>query len=73
MVLDGDFNTALNSETSRCTIALNKFVYDEYVYYCCLDVSSNVPYTFFGPTGSKTLIDHFIVTVNCSMLVSIIH
>ena len=65
-VLGGDFNTALNRETSRRTIALNKFVYDEYLYYCCLDASSNVTYTFCGPTGSKTLIDHFIVTVNIS-------
>ena len=45
-VLGGDFNTALNRETSRHTIALNKFVSDEYLYYCCLDASSNVPYTF---------------------------
>ena len=45
-VLGGDFNTTLNRETSRRTIALNKFVYDEYLYYCCLDASSNVPYTF---------------------------
>ena len=45
-VLGGDFNTALNGETSRRTIALNKFVYDEYLYYCCLDAPSNVPYTF---------------------------
>ena len=40
------FNTALNRETSRRTIALNKFVYAEYLYYCCLDASSNVLYTF---------------------------
>ena len=53
-ILDGDFNTALNRETSRRTIALNKCVYDEYLYYCCLDASSNVPYTLFGPTGSNT-------------------
>ena len=69
-VLGGDFNTALNRETSRRTIALNEFVSDEYLYYCCLDASSNVTYTFFGPTGSKTLIDHFIVTVNISQYVS---
>ena len=69
-VLGGDFNTALNRETSSRTIALNKFVSDEYLYYCCLDASSNVTYTFFGPTGSKTLIDHLIVTVNISQYVS---
>ena len=46
-VLGGDFNTALNRETSCRTIALNKFVSDEYLYYCCLDASSNVTYTFF--------------------------
>ena len=40
---------------------MNKFVSDEYLYYCCLDASSN---TFFGPTGSKTLIDHFIVNIS---------
>ena len=51
---------------------MNKFVYDEYLYYCyCyLDASSNVPYTFFGSTGSKSLIDHCIVTVNISQYVS---
>ena len=48
---------------------LNKFVSDEYLYYCCLDASSNVLYTFFGHTGFKTLIDHFIVTVNISQYV----
>ena len=69
-VLGGDINTALNRETSRRTIASNKFVSDEYLYYCCLDASSNVTYTFFGPTGSKTLIDLFIVTVNISQYVS---
>ena len=69
-VLGGDFNTALNRETSRRTILLYKCVYDEYLYYYCLDASSNVSYTFFGPTGSKTLIDHFIVTVNISQYVN---
>ena len=64
-VVGGDFNTASNRETSRHTIALH-MIYDEYLYYCCLDASSNVPYTFFCPTCSKTLIDHFIVTVNMS-------
>ena len=29
-----------------------------------------MPYTFFGPTGSKTLIDHFMVTLNISQYVS---
>ena len=29
-----------------------------------------MPYTFYGPTGSKTLIDHFIVTVNISQYVN---
>ena len=29
-----------------------------------------MPYTFFGLTGSKTMIDHFIVTVNISQDVS---
>ena len=46
-VLGGGFNTALNRETSRRTIALNKCVSDEYLYYCCLDASSNVTYTLF--------------------------
>ena len=45
-VLGGDFNTALNRGTSSSTIALNTFVYDEYLYYCCLYASSFVPYTF---------------------------
>ena len=36
-VLGGDFNTALNRETSRRTITLNKFVSDEYLYYCCFE------------------------------------
>ena len=69
-VLGVDFNTALNRGTSCCTIALYKFVYYEYLYYCCFDASSNVSYTFFGPTGSKTLIDHFIVTVVISQYVN---
>ena len=34
------------------------------------DALSNVPYTFFGPTGSQTLIDQFIVTVNISQYVN---
>ena len=29
-----------------------------------------MPYTFSGPTGSKTLNDHFIVTVNISQYVN---
>ena len=69
-VLGGDFNTALNRKTSRRTGALNKFVYDEYLYSCCLDASSNVPYICFGPTGSKSLIHLFIVTVNISQYVT---
>ena len=69
-VFGGDFNTAFNRKTSRHTIALNQFVYDEYLYYCCLDASSKVQYTFFGHTGSKTLIEYFIVTVNISHYVS---
>ena len=41
-VLGRDFNTALDRGTSHRTIALNTFVYDEYLYYCCLNASSNV-------------------------------
>ena len=47
---------------------MNTFLYDDYLYY--LDASSNVSYSFFGHTGSKTLIDHVIVTVNISQYVN---
>ena len=69
-LVGGDFNTSLIRTGSRQTLSLNSFVQDECLYYCCKNALSTVAYTFFGPTGITSLIDHVIITTNLSQCIT---
>ena len=60
-VIGGDVNTDLSRDASNHTLSLNHFV-----QHCCKSNVCNIDYTFASPTGSTSLIDHFIIPVELS-------
>ncbi len=64
LIIGGDFNTDLSRARSCNTISLNTFIRDECLLYCLNSASCSpiIDYTYFGPTGSSSIIDHFIVS-----------
>ena len=62
-VIGGDFNTDVSRHNSCHTIALKQFIDDECLQLCLSTDVSMVECTFIGALGTRSLIDHFIVTV----------
>ena len=70
IVIGGDFNTDISRHNSCHTIALKQFIDDECLQLCLSTGVSTVDYTFIGALGTRSLIDHFIVTVGLAECVS---
>ena len=65
VILGGDFNTDLN-RTSHCTNALTDYVNTNDMYFCVNDTCSTVEFTYYSKSSdARSLIDHFIVGLNC--------
>ena len=63
-IIAGDLNTDFSRLGSNNTISLKLFLEEEDMS-CVLDLFSNdLPHTFIGINGTRTLIDHFLLSDN---------
>lgn len=66
IIIGGDFNTDLSRTQSPHTIALHDFCEQEVLSMCVNHPQSNIDFTYESSTGSKSVIDHFMVSQNLS-------
>ena len=69
-MIDGDFNTDVSKHNSCHTIALKQFIDEECLQLCLSTDVPTVKYTFTGARVTRSLVDHFIVTVGLAEYVS---
>ena len=66
IVVGGDFNTDITRIVSPHTILLHEFCDRESLTMCVNHPSSNIDYTYESFSGSRSTLDHFIVSHNLS-------
>ena len=67
-VIGGDLNTDMSRTKSRNSISLPNFIEQENLFLVFKETINNVAYTYKGASNASSLIDHFIVSEDLTML-----
>ena len=69
-IVTGDPNTDFTCSDSGNTISSTSFINNKNLYSVLLDYKHNFKYTYSSTNNSKSLIDHFLVSVNIACFVT---
>ena len=69
-IVTGDPNTDFTRSDSGNTISSTSFINNKNLYSVLLDYKHNFKYTYSSTNNSKSLIDHFLVSVNIACFVT---
>ena len=69
-VIGGDLNTDMSRTKSGNSINLQNFMDEENLFLVLKETINNVAYTYKGASNATSLIDHFIVSEDLTMLAS---
>ena len=69
-IVAGDLNTDFTRYDSGNTINLTSFINNENPYSVLQDYKHNIIYTYSSINNSKSLIDHFLISVNIACFVT---
>ena len=69
-IVAGDLNTDFTRYDSGNTISLISFINNENLYPVLQDYKHDIKYTYSSINNSKSLIDHFLISVNIACFVA---